>query len=246
MNHDFAGYSVSILLHGAIVAAVVGLARQEPPPEPVTSAVPLSLSMFAPAPPEPVKTPPPPEPEPVVVPEPVPEPIPEVKPKPKPKQTVKPRPVVKPKPKPKPRPVTPPPPIPEPIIEQPVIDPAPLAPVVKPPPPTPKPAAPAQPAVNAAKLEDSYKAKLRSAIEAKKHYPARARRMRQQGTVTLSLTMRRDGTVDNVSVLESSGSKILDKAAMDSVRSIDGQIPFPENIQRQQWTLTVPLKFSLR
>lgn len=240
MKYHATGLGVSVLLHGAVLAAVVTLSQRETPPEPVAAAVPLTLNMFAPPPePEPVKVVEPP-PTPVAEPEPEPKPEPVVKPKPKPKP--KPEPKPKPTPKPKPRPM----PKPEPVIQQVQQEPVVEQQVVKTPPPVARPIAPAMPAVNVAKLEDSYKARLRSAIEANKHYPSRARRMRQQGTVTLSLTLKRNGSLSAVAVVDSSGSQILDNAAIASVRSIDGQIPFPSDIKRDSWTFTVPLKFSLR
>lgn len=50
-------------------------------------------------------------------------------------------------------------------------------------------------------------------------YPALARRMGQQGTVKLRLTIDRDGSVDRAEVAASSGFPMLDQAALRAARA---------------------------
>jgi protein TonB len=69
-------------------------------------------------------------------------------------------------------------------------------------------------------------------------YPALAIRMGQQGTVTLHIFVAADGTVDNATVEQSSGSAILDEAAVNWVivhwlyrpATRDGK-PIPSTVQ---------------
>jgi protein TonB len=94
-------------------------------------------------------------------------------------------------------------------------------------------------------LEDNYKAALRRAIEANKRYPYRARRFRQEGTVVVGFTIQRDGAIKAVRILESSGNRLLDKAARATVEKVNGRFPFPENLQRKQWDFILPIQYSL-
>lgn len=51
-----------------------------------------------------------------------------------------------------------------------------------------------------------------------RHYPSNARLNGMEGKVVLRVAIRRDGNLDSVSVLESSGHEVLDNAAMETVR----------------------------
>ncbi|HLH10686.1 MAG TPA: energy transducer TonB [Methylovirgula sp.] len=55
-------------------------------------------------------------------------------------------------------------------------------------------------------------------IELYRHYPAAARRDHLHGTVETLFLMRRDGTVLDVQVKESSGQSLLDKEAVETIR----------------------------
>ncbi|MEW8176192.1 MAG: energy transducer TonB, partial [Candidatus Thiodiazotropha endolucinida] len=200
----------------------------------------VRLEMFQPPPPPPEPEPKPepePEPEPIQEPEPVVErePEPEVveppppPPKPKPKPAPKPVPKPKPRPEPKPRPKPPP-------VEQPI------EPLKQ----TPLPVAPAIDMGLIRRLEEEYKAALRKAIETNKGYPRRAVRLRQEGEVLVGFTVRRDGVIGALRIVESSGSKLLDTAARRAVEKISGRLPFPEEFKRDQWEFTIPINYGLR
>lgn len=51
-----------------------------------------------------------------------------------------------------------------------------------------------------------------------RHYPSNARLNGVEGKVVLRVEIRRDGNLESVSVLESSGHEVLDNAAMETVR----------------------------
>jgi protein TonB len=81
--------------------------------------------------------------------------------------------------------------------------------------PHPAPAAPA-----AASQDDVYAAQVRAYLESIKHYPTskEARLQRPRGTVDVWFILDRAGGVKEAGVEESSGSLILDGAALTTVR----------------------------
>jgi len=95
-------------------------------------------------------------------------------------------------------------------------------------------------------LETRYKARLRAAIETNKRYPRRARRLGQQGQVILRFVIDRTGAISDIEVIRSSGFRRLDQAAIETIRAISGQLPFPEKISRKHWTFRLPIDYRLR
>jgi protein TonB len=255
----------SLAIHGVLVAAVAWwLAERSGPASVSATPVPLQLAMFQP--PAPVEPPAPAEATPVqeaspplaqpvpVQDEPVQEaPSPQVIPEPAPPP---PPPMARPKPvKPKPsppmaKPSKPAQPAVDPVRAQPVES----APAAEPPvtiqPPAPAPVLPppaAQPVTPAPDpaLEDGYRTRIRQAVDAHKHYPRMARRLGEEGRVVVAFTVEADGRLAEVRVVESSGSELLDEAALQAVRDAAPFPPFPAGIDRQRWDFTLPLAFSL-
>lgn len=114
---------------------------------------------------------------------------------------------------------------PQPIVESPA---PPIAPVVLSPahttpapaaveaPPTPPAAPPAPPKVTGPAEGGDMSTRMISFTAPT--YPLDSRRMREEGTVTLSLLLGVDGRVSEISVSGSSGFARLDKAALEAVR----------------------------
>lgn len=202
----------------------------EPPSEPVVEPQPEPVAEVLP---EPVEPPPPPEPEPIPKPEPA-----KPKPKPKPKP---PKPKPKP-PKPKPRPQTaqPRPPVSEAVPQAAVSTAAPTAGEAS------TSAHPASDASLVRRVEEAYKMALRKAIESHKVYPRRAVRLHQEGEILVGFSIRRDGGIFDLRVVESSGMALLDRAALEAVRQVDGSLPFPKEIERSVWAFTLPISYTLR
>jgi len=71
-------------------------------------------------------------------------------------------------------------------------------------------------------------------------YPPLARRMNWSGTVTLKFVVRNDGSADSIEVLKSSGHRLLDQTAMDTVREA---APFPKPPMSAE--IILPVCFSL-
>ncbi|MEW7986150.1 MAG: energy transducer TonB [Candidatus Thiodiazotropha sp.] len=234
MSTHTPAFLISALIHLGLLALVLTGVAQLPSDSAAETRLAVRLEMFQPPPPPPEPEPEP-EPEPIQEPEPVVElqPEPEVveppPPKPKPRPAPKPAPKPKPMPEPKPRPKPPP-------VEQPI------EPLKQP----PLPVAPAVDMGLIRRLEEEYKAALRKAIENNKGYPRRAVRLRQEGEVLVGFTIRRDGVIGALRIVESSGSKLLDTAARRAVEKISGRLPFPEEFKRDQWEFTIPIKYGLR
>ncbi len=211
----------SAVLHAAVAGA---LALQ--PSNPVKIELPKSVQLVKLAPPKPA---------PVVEPTPPPPPVKPPPPKPKPEPVVKPKPKLKPKPVAKPLP--PPEPEPEPPAEVPVAKAAPPAPPVKAPPAPPSPAP--GPVYKPVDVGVAY------LNNPKPPYPSVARRRGWEGTVVLLLNLDKDGNPVSVDIADSSGHRILDKAALATVRrwrfqpaTRDGEAVAASNVK-------VPIQFSL-
>jgi protein TonB len=78
------------------------------------------------------------------------------------------------------------------------------------------------------------------------NYPDEARQKKIYGSLLLTVNIRSDGTVESVDVDRSSGSKILDDAAIRIVKLAGPYAPFPDNIRKdtdilaitRTWTFT--------
>lgn len=71
------------------------------------------------------------------------------------------------------------------------------------------------------------------------HYPEAARAKKLYGKLQLTVSIKADGSLDNVEVTRSSGSKILDAAAVAIVREAAPYSPFPEEIRKKADILSI-------
>ena len=174
-----------------------------------------------------------------------------------------------PEPAPPPQHVTPPPPVPKPVVAparrapaptappvvpqaevpMPAAQPAPPAPVATPPQPVtpPAPTTPPPPVANAAP-EAAYVARLRAYLDSVKRYPTtrEARSLRPQGRVHLWLELARDGSLRDAGIEQTSGSMILDSAALATVRQ-GTYPPFPADMWpgHERHRFAVTLEYTL-
>jgi protein TonB len=82
-------------------------------------------------------------------------------------------------------------------------------------------------------------AKLRRALR----YPSEARGRRLNGVAQVRFVVGSSGDVGSVGLAASSGSPILDEAAIATVHRAAPFPPIPEGAGRSSWTFTVPLAF---
>ncbi len=177
-------------------------------------------------PPTPVAPEPEPEPEPV---EPEPEPAPEPPPPPP-----------EPKPLPKPAPKPPPPPKPRP---RPAAPSKPAPPVAR---PTPAPAPPPVAAVPESVVRARYEDQLSAWLGRYKDYPMVARRRGLEGSARLEVRLARSGKVLSSRIVASSGSSILDQAALRMVERADPFPSMPDDYPGGEFQFDVPVDFRLR
>jgi protein TonB len=101
-----------------------------------------------------------------------------------------------------------------------------------------------------ANAEQAYLYELRSEIlmHAQDTYPRRAKRRHWEGVVTLSFTLLPSGKILGLSIQESSSRQILDDAATSILQSkMRNQFqPFPAEITRKEWEITIPVSYHLR
>lgn len=75
-------------------------------------------------------------------------------------------------------------------------------------------------------------------------YPEMARRLGRQGTVLVRFTVDREGHVLDVSLVQGSGSEMLDEAAQALLH--DARLPpFPPDMLLPQQSVTVPIRYRL-
>ncbi|PHM39651.1 TonB-like protein [Xenorhabdus mauleonii] len=89
---------------------------------------------------------------------------------------------------------------------------------------------------------DNYNARLRQEIERHKKYPRKAKRMKQQGIVTVTFTLLNDGTLAAARIVNSSGSSTLDNAALDAINNANSVGTKPADIAPE---VTLLLEFML-
>ncbi len=94
-------------------------------------------------------------------------------------------------------------------------------------------------------LQDQYLAahfhQIRAGIQHSLKYPRQARKMGWEGKVVVCFMIRRDGGIDNIRIVESSGFAALDKSALETIKKA---APFP--LPPTQAELMVPVIYRLR
>jgi len=98
------------------------------------------------------------------------------------------------------------------------------------------------PPVDVAVLIRDYLAQIKQLLEKEKHYPLTAQRLGIKGTVVVSFIIMADGQFDQVRVVSSSGSDLLDAAAIEAVHNLSGKVERP----KATGTLPLPVKTALR
>lgn len=78
------------------------------------------------------------------------------------------------------------------------------------------------------------------------NYPAEARRAGIYGTLRMLVVLKKDGSVKNVSILESSGSTVLDDAAIRIIRLASPFAPFPQEMAEQTDQLEIIRTWSFQ
>lgn len=94
--------------------------------------------------------------------------------------------------------------------------------------------------------ERTYLAGFLAALAKHKYYPRSARERSQQGEVVVALVLRNDGSITEIEVEQASRYPSLNHAALRSVKRLHRFKPFPADIDKLTWHLSVPFKYSIR
>lgn len=90
-----------------------------------------------------------------------------------------------------------------------------------------------------------YLKTIRKNVARNKVYPGFAQRHGITGKVKVSFYIRNDGTFEGVKVKKSSGSSILDEAAVETIVKLSGKIERPEITGKKKVKTTVTIKYEL-
>jgi protein TonB len=90
-----------------------------------------------------------------------------------------------------------------------------------------------------------YLQRFRQRVQESLVYPLAARRQGLRGSVELDVWLDPAGRVRDVRVARSSSHRLLDDAAIETVRHL-GPLPFPESLPRRALLIRLPLVFDLR
>ena len=194
----------------------------------VNTAPAIKISLAGRTAPEPTA-----QPEPAPAPEPIPKPEPEPEPEPEPTE--------KPEPEPVATPVQPPVQAPAPQESAKADEPSGEEADAR----ESQSSVPLQTAGNASDV-DSYLSKLSRHLARYYEYPRRARRLGQQGTPVIIFEFRRDGSLVDHRLRDSSGHSLLDDAALKMLSEAAPLPGVPEDMQGNTFTYALPVRFSLR
>ena len=90
-----------------------------------------------------------------------------------------------------------------------------------------------------------FAAAVRKKIESRKKYPLSARTYRIEGRAGIKFTISKDGNLQNVEIIESSGHDVLDRAALQSVQNAAPFPPIPEAAKLDKIQMSIRLTFKL-
>lgn len=93
--------------------------------------------------------------------------------------------------------------------------------------------------------EQRYLYEIKKLLERRKRYPMLAKKMGQTGKVTMRFTLAQDGSLLASEILEKTPFDSLNQAAHELVKGLHGLKPFPEEIQKTSWSITVPIEYVL-
>lgn len=94
-------------------------------------------------------------------------------------------------------------------------------------------------------MKRSYLAKIRSIIEKKKKYPRAAKRMKQEGVVSVHFTISKNGQIKQLRLAKKCPYAKLNKAAMHILKKIGSFPPIPHHMDKSYLSLTIPIRYQI-
>lgn len=103
------------------------------------------------------------------------------------------------------------------------------------------------PASGDSSAEETYYSRIRRLLESAKRYPASARKAGIEGSVGIGFSINRQGYLARkAEVFRSSGSPVLDQAAVACVEKVGKFPPFPDTFKEDLLRIRVDLVFELK
>lgn len=93
--------------------------------------------------------------------------------------------------------------------------------------------------------KQKYLIEFRGLIEGRKEYPLMARKRGLEGTVVIGVTIKKNGEVIDHKIVQESGHKLLDQAALSMVMKVDSFKAFPAELGSNDIELKFPIAFKL-
>ena len=94
--------------------------------------------------------------------------------------------------------------------------------------------------------KQTYLTKLRAKIDRNKKYPSISRRLKEQGIVSVSFRVLKNGLFENIQVSKGSGKRRLDKAAIKALEQTNHFDSFPKEIKDEFLDITLQIAFKLK
>lgn len=94
--------------------------------------------------------------------------------------------------------------------------------------------------------KQTYLTKLRAKIDSNKKYPSISRRLKEQGIVTVSFRVMKNGIFKNIKVSKSSNKRRLDKAAIKALETTNHFDAFTKEIKDDFLDITLQIAFKLK
>jgi len=91
----------------------------------------------------------------------------------------------------------------------------------------------------------SFFGSIRKKIESKKKYPELARDAGIEGRSGVKMTILKDGQLEKVEIVDSSGNQILDNAALQSILKAAPFPPIPKDIRQSKIEVSIYLVFKI-
>jgi periplasmic protein TonB len=90
-----------------------------------------------------------------------------------------------------------------------------------------------------------FQSLMLAAIRRATFFPQEALKDKRHGQVTVAFTINKDGKLDRVEVVETSGCPVLDHAAVEIMRKASEKFPsLPASLNRDSLNYTVPIRFK--
>jgi len=95
------------------------------------------------------------------------------------------------------------------------------------------------------KFKKNYQFELWSYLDKNKRYPVASKRLKEQGVVTISFKILKNGSFKDIILESSSGKRRLDKSTLKMIKNLKKFKPFTEDINKSFINISVPIEYRL-